>query len=330
MTRTLAIVAALVLASRAAFAHEVRPAYLELREAGADAWNLFWKVPALGTDRRLGLRLILPENCRTDGASDATIAGGAYVERARIVCDGGIAGRAIRIESLAATLTDALARVEGAGGSTQIARLTPERPAFVVAAAPSAFDVVRAYLPLGVEHILTGIDHLLFVLGLLLLVDGPRRVVATISAFTVAHGTTLTLATLGMVRVPPAPVEAVIALSIVFVAREIVARWRQEPPSLARRRPWLVAFAFGLLHGLGFAGGLSAAGLPAGHVPLALLLFSVGVEIGHFAFVAAALATMTALRRLRVDPPAWARAVPAYAIGSVAAFWMIQRVSAFW
>jgi hypothetical protein len=184
-------------------------------------------------------------------------------------------------------------------------------------------------VPLGVEHILTGVDHLLFVLGLLLLVRGFGRLVKTISAFTVAHSVTLTLATLGFVRVPPAPVEAVIALSIMFVAREIL-RATDGVPSLARRQPWLVAFAFGLLHGLGFAGGLSAAGLPADHVPLALLFFSAGVEIGHFAFVATVLAMLIALRRARIAPPAWAHAVPAYAIGGIATFWVIERVTRFW
>jgi hypothetical protein len=176
---------------------------------------------------------------------------------------------------------------------------------------------------------LTGIDHLLFVLGLLLLVDGFGRLVKTISAFTVAHGLTLTLATLGLVDVPPAPVEAVIALSIVLVASEVVKRNRGVT-TLAQRQPWLVAFTFGLLHGLGFAGGLRAAGLPPGHIPLALLFFSVGVEMGHFAFIVAVLAAVALLRRLLVSPPAWSRVVPAYAIGSVAMFWLIERVQRFW
>jgi hypothetical protein len=325
--RGLALV--LLLAGRAAWAHEVRPAYLELREAPSDVYEVLWKVPALGDDRRLGLYLRFPERCRNVAQPTATMAGGAYVERARIACPGGLAGGEIHVEGLATTLTDALARVERADGSTQVARITPDRPSFVVAAAPSALDVVRTYLPLGVEHILTGIDHLLFVLGLLLLVDGFGRVVKTISAFTVAHSVTLSLATLGVVAVPPAPVEAVIALSIVFVAREIVMRCHGIT-TLAQRQPWLVAFAFGLLHGLGFAGGLSAAGLPAGHIPLALLLFSAGVEIGHFSFVATVLLGAWALRRLRMKPPEWARMLPAYAIGSVATFWLIERVRAFW
>ena len=262
-------------------AHEVRPAYLELRQGAADAYDGLWKIPARGQDQRLGLHLRLPERCRHVVAPRATIAGGAYVEHLQVACAGGLSGGEIVVDGLAATLTDVLVRVERADGSTQIARLTPDRPSFVVEAAPRTMDIVWTYLRFGVEHILTGADHLLFVLGLLLLVDGLGRLVKTISAFTLSHSVTLGLATLGFVHVPSAPVEAVIALSIVFVAREIVGR-PGRAPSLAARRPWLVAFAFGLLHGLGFAGGLSAAGLPAGHVPLALLLFSAGVEVGHF------------------------------------------------
>ena len=318
----------LILAA-AAEAHEVRPAYFELQEVGGDTYDLLWKVPARGADERLALRLRLPEGCRDAIAPSATMLDVAYVERSRIVCSGGITGKEVHVEGLAATLTDVLARVERADGSTQIACLTPDRPSFVVEAAPRPLEVVRTYLPLGIEHILTGVDHLLFVLGLLLLVRGFGRLVKTVSAFTVAHSVTLTLATLGFVHVSPAPVEAVIALSIVFVAREIVQPL-DAVPSLARRQPWLVAFTFGLLHGLGFAGGLSAAGLPPGHVPLALLLFSAGVEVGHFAFIATVLALMAGLRRLPFGRPTWAQALPAYAIGGIAMFWVIERVSGFW
>lgn len=325
---TLTLGCLLLAAGAAAHAHEVRPAYLEMREVASDTYDVLWKVPARGEDRRLGLDLRLPAACQPAAPASATISTGAYVERGRVICPAGLAGEEIRIDGLAATLTDVLARVERMSGSTQVARLTPERPSFVVAAVPRPLDVARAYLPLGIEHILTGVDHLLFVLGLLLLVRGFGRLVKTVSAFTVAHSVTLTLASLGFVHVPPAPVEAVIALSIVFVAREVLAR--NETPSLARRQPWLVAFVFGLLHGLGFAGGLTAAGLPEGHVPLALLLFSAGVEIGHFSFIAVVLAVMAALRRIRLEFPAWTRPLPAYAIGGIATFWLVERVNGFW
>jgi hypothetical protein len=318
---------ALLLVAASAHAHEVRPAYLELREMATDAYDVLWKVPALADARRLGLDLRLPQQCRNLMPPRTTIDGGAYLERVRIACTGGIAGDEVHVDGIATTMTDVLVRIERRDGTTQIARVTPDRPWLVVASSPSASDVVRTYVSLGIEHILTGVDHLLFVLGLLLLVRGFGRLVKTISAFTVAHSVMLTLATLGVVHVPPAPVEAVIALSILFVAREIV---RPGPPSLAHRQPWLVAFTFGLLHGLGFAGALAAAGLPAGHIPLALLLFSAGVEIGHFSFVAVALAAVALVRRSRRELPVWANRLPAYAIGGVAAFWMIERVRAFW
>jgi hydrogenase/urease accessory protein HupE len=181
---------------------------------------------------------------------------------------------------------------------------------------------------LGVEHILTGVDHLLFVSGLLLLVSGKRRLLLTVSAFTLSHTVTLTLATLGFVNVPPAPVEAVIALSILFVACEVL-RKKESPSGLAQRKPWLVAFTFGLLHGLGFAGGLSAAGLPAGHIPLALGFFSAGVEVGHFSFVGAAILIMAAFKSTMPQLPSWSWRIAPYAIGSFASYWLIGRLAAF-
>jgi hypothetical protein len=190
-----------------------------------------------------------------------------------------------------------------------------------VEAAPRRFEVARTYLALGIEHILTGIDHLL-------LVTGFRRLLMTVSAFTLSHTVTLTLATLGFVHAPPAPVEAVIALSILFVAYEVL-RKNKNPDGIAQRKPWLVAFTFGLLHGLGFAGGLSAAGLPAGHIPLALAFFSAGVEVGHFSFVATAVLLIVAARKWLDALPAWFSRVPPYAIGSMASYWLIARLAAF-
>jgi hydrogenase/urease accessory protein HupE len=188
--------------------------------------------------------------------------------------------------------------------------------------------VAAAYLTLGVEHILTGIDHLLFVLALLLLTRGTWRLVKTVTAFTVAHSITLGLATLGIVHVPSKPVEAIIALSIVFVAAEIVQA-RRGHQGLAARVPWIVAFTFGLLHGFGFAGALSETGLPAGHIPVALLFFNLGVEAGQLLFVAAMLAVMACARHIQMVWPRWAGLVPPYAIGGLASFWVIQRVAAF-
>jgi HupE / UreJ protein len=191
----------------------------------------------------------------------------------------------------------------------------------------SIADAARRYLGLGVEHILLGIDHLLFVLGLLLIVRGPWMLVQTITAFTLAHSMTLGLATLGLVAVPSRPVDAAIALSIMFLGAEIL-RTRQGRPGLTASRPWVVAFAFGLLHGLGFAGALTQLGLPPDEIPLALLFFNVGVEVGQLMFVATFLALAWALRQLQVSWPRWAEPLPAYAIGTVAAFWFIERTSA--
>jgi hydrogenase/urease accessory protein HupE len=190
----------------------------------------------------------------------------------------------------------------------------------------SATAAAGRYLGLGIEHILLGIDHLLFVFGLLLLVRGPWMLVKTVTAFTLAHSITLALATLGFVDVPAPPVEAAIALSIMFLAAEILHA-RRGRPGIAASKPWLVAFVFGLLHGLGFAGALTRLGLPPGEVPLALLFFNLGVEIGQLLFVALVLALGWALRELQVRWPRWAEPVPAYAIGTLAAFWFIERTS---
>jgi hydrogenase/urease accessory protein HupE len=215
-----------------------------------------------------------------------------------------------------------------ANGQTQTVILKPASSAFSVAGTQSGWQVFNAYMVLGIEHILFGIDHLLFVLGLLLLVRGVSLLVQTITAFTLAHSLTLAIAALGFVNVPQAPVEAVIALSILFLATELIKQ-RQGREGLAEKYPWLVALSFGLLHGFGFAGALAEVGLPQTAIPLALFSFNVGVEIGQLLFVAVALSVIWLLKRVRVAWPAWAEFVPAYGIGSMAAFWCIQRISAF-
>jgi hypothetical protein len=318
---------AALFAAGAGSAHEVRPALLELREAGAGDWEVHWRVPARG-DLRLALAVRLPEDCEETAPRRASAVEAMHVERWRVRCADGLAGREIAIDGLASTLTDVLVRVQHADGRTQTTRVVPASPAFRVEPAPSALEVARAYTGLGVEHILRGADHLLFVLALLLLVDGTRRLVATITAFTLAHSLTLAAATFGLVHVPSQPVEAAIALSIAFAAAE-VAHVRAGRPALAQRRPWLIAFGFGLLHGVGFAGALAAAGLPESAIPLALLFFNVGVELGQLLFIAAALAVIATLRRPALRA-AWAWRVPVYAIGSVAACWTLERVLGFW
>jgi hypothetical protein len=328
MLRPIPCLLFLFICATGALAHEMRPAYLEIHQTGDNTYNVFWKVPAIGDGMRLSLYVQLPETCSNFTQPSGLFSTGAYTERWSVVCQGGLSGSTIRITGLTATLTDVLVRIERLDGSSQITRLTSSLPWFVVEDTPHRFEVARTYLRLGVEHILTGIDHLLFVSGLLLLVTGVRRLLFTVSAFTLSHTVTLTLATLGFVHVPPAPVEAVIALSILFVAYEVL-RKHENPEGLAQQKPWLVAFSFGLLHGLGFAGGLSAAGLPVGHIPLALGFFSAGVEVGHFSFVALSLALIASVRRWTAKLPVWSSRIPPYAIGSVSAYWLIARLAAF-
>lgn len=336
--RWLAVLAASTLLAGAASAHEVRPAYLELTEVDGETYDVLWKVPARGDDQRLGLYLRLPDGARLVAPPRATMTGNSYLERSRILRPGGWTGCEFFVEGLTATMTDVLARIERSDGTTQVARLVPARPSFVVEAVPGLVRVARTYLELGVEHILLGIDHLLFLLALLLLVSGWRRLVATVTAFSVSHCATLTLASLGYLRLPGRPVEAAIALSIVFVSAEILQR-RHGRSGLALRWPWSVSFAFGLLHGLGFAGALHEVGLPQRDIPLALASFSLGVELGQLAFVAVVLVALAAGRRAlvalraRTDlpllEPAALETAAAYAIGSVAAFWLVERTATF-
>lgn len=310
-----------------------RPAYLELREAGEGRYDVLWKVPARGDELRLAAYVRFPEGTVALSEPRGVFTGGAHVERWRIERAGGLVGQTVRIDGLAGGVTDVIVRVERRDGTSQTARLLPERPELVVEAPAGRGAVAWEYLRLGVEHILGGIDHLLFVLALLLIVRGGAEILGTITAFTVAHSLTLAAATLGVVHVPGPPVEAAVALSIVFVAAEVVHGLRGRP-GLTARAPWVVAFGFGLLHGLGFAGALAEVGLPERAIPLALLAFNVGVELGQLAFVAAVLAASFVLvrARLRRRLP-WPRALaylPAYAIGAVATLWLIERVAAFW
>lgn len=319
---------ALMLSVPGSFAHELRPAYLELRETAPGTFEALWKVPATGEDLRLALYVRLPETSVRLTEPRATFTGGAYLERWRVEAPNGLSGERITIDGLTSTMTDVLVRMERLDGTMQVTRLTPDNPSFVVESSPSHLQVVWTYSVLGVEHILTGIDHLLFVLALIIVTRGGWNLVKTVTAFTVSHSITLTAATLGLVHVPQRPVEAVIALSIVFVAGEIVHR-RQGREGITARSPWIVALTFGLLHGLGFAGGLSEAGLPPQHIPLALLFFSLGVEAGHFLFIGVVLSVIALGRRARLPTPHWVSLIPPYAIGSVAMFWVIQRVAAF-
>jgi hydrogenase/urease accessory protein HupE/uncharacterized protein YbdZ (MbtH family) len=326
------LVVAVLLCASTARAHESRPAYLELKETAPGQFSLLWRTPVL-SGMRLPVALKMPDGLRESRAPAVQELTDSLVERHWIDAGpNGLAGRRVEFPGLQLTITDVLVRVEMLDGRNWTSIVRPSQPWMEIPASPTGWKVAGAYLSLGVEHILSGVDHLLFILALVLLVQGWKRLVGTITAFTVAHSITLAAATLGFVTVPGPPVEAGIALSVAFVASEIV-RVRRGNPGMAWRRPWLVAFAFGLLHGLGFAGALSEVGLPQNAIPLALAFFNIGVELGQLAFIAFVLSAMAVggkiAQRIRAPRPAWAWLVPPYAIGSVAAFWVIQRIATF-
>jgi len=237
----------------------------------------------------------------------------------------GLAGKRIEFPGLQLTITDVLVRIERQDGTRSTELVPPARPWMDVAAPRGTLATISVFLEQGIEHILLGVDHLLFVLGLLALVRTPWMLVKTITAFTVAHSITLAIATFGYASVPAPPLNVAIALSILFLGPEIVRAWRGET-SFTIRHPWVVAFAFGLLHGFGFASGLTALGLPQSEIPLALLAFNVGVEVGQLVFVAVILLLVRAFRVLQVRWPRPVELLPAYAIGSLGAFWTIQRL----
>lgn len=323
-----ALLFVLLLAAASAGAHEVRPAYLEIRELSPDHYAVLWKVPARGEGLRLAVHPIFPDGTSAEAAR-SVMGSEALVERWSIRRAGGLGGGTVRIAGLEATVTDAIVRVQRLDGGIQVARLTPTSTSFTVEASPGAVGIATSYIGLGIEHILLGVDHLLFVFALMLVVRGRWRLVQAITAFTVAHSITLGLAVLGVLTVPQSPVEAAIALSIVLLISEVVRRGASGA-TLTSRAPWVVAFMFGLLHGLGFASALLEIGLPVGDIPLALASFNIGVELGQLAFVVALLAATRALSNWWADfVVGHARSAAAYVVGSLAAFWLIERIVAF-
>jgi len=303
--------------------HEVRPGYLELREVSAETYEVLWKKPARG-EVELRLSPTFPSDCRL-GSGNQQFTAGALLTRTTLTCDGGLAGKSIGIDGLQATLTDVLVRVYYSDGTEETHLLRPASPAATIGGSAGSLGRAGAYLVLGVEHILLGVDHLLFVLGLLLIVADRWMLLKTITSFTVAHSITLAIATLGYASAPLLPLNAAIALSILFLGPEIVKSWRGGT-SLTIRHPWVVAFLFGLLHGFGFATGLTAMGLPAGEIPVALLLFNLGVEAGQILFVALVLLLERSFRILEIRWPRSVEMMPGYVVGSLGAFWTIQRV----
>jgi len=325
-----AVSAALVMPASIASAHEVRPAYLQIDEVGPGRYQLLWRTPVL-SGMRLPVVLRLPDDVREITKPAVQELSDSLVER-RLFDTGakGLAGKRIEFAGLQATITDILVRVQQLDGTHSTTLVHPSQPWIDITTSPGPLTVAGAYLVHGIEHILFGFDHLLFVLGLILIVGSTRMLLLTVTGFTVAHSITLSLATLGVVHVPTPPVEACIALSILLLASEIVRRQMGEP-SLTATWPWAVAFSFGLLHGLGFASALIDIGLPQGDIPLALLTFNVGVEVGQLTFIAAVLGVMQLAKQFRISDVLEfrLRTVTAYGVGTVAAFWFVQRLAGF-
>jgi len=327
MMSRIAILVAAMLWALPAGAHEARPGYLELNETTPGQYDVLWKQPANG-EYTLRLNPVFPTDCTLAGADNRKLLPGAMLTRFHLTCPNGLEGRPIAIDGLEMTLTDVLVRLHrlDGGEETHLARATDTT--VTIGGGGGSWARAGTYLRLGIQHIALGIDHLLFVLGLLLIVRDRWTLLKTISAFTVAHSLTLAAATFGIASVPGRPLNAAIALSILFLGVEVVRSSRGED-SLTARKPWLVAFAFGLLHGFGFATGLTAMGLPRAEIPQALLLFNLGVEIGQLAFVAIILGLERAFYRMEIAWPRPVAALPAFVVGVAGAFWTWQRLTVF-
>jgi len=321
-----AFILALLFTVPVAQADELRPAYLELTETQAGIWRIGWKMPVTAAPAETPLPPVLPGNCNYRAAPEIGAAGKAIIGSAEMACQGSVGGQAIGMPGLLGQ-SDMLVRIQPINEPSQALRLTAREPNAAIASQPSTTQVLQTYFVLGVEHILAGWDHLLFVIALVLLIGAWRRVVVAATAFTLSHSITLAAAALGFVGLPQRPVEALIALSILFLALEIL-KPQDGKPTLTKRLPWIVAFLFGLLHGFGFAGALNAIGLPEGDVPAALVAFNVGVEAGQLLVIAAVLAVLWALRRFATAVYGPAIRASAYFIGIVGAYWLVDRIIA--
>lgn len=316
------------------FADELRPAYIEITERSTDSWSdtgsgnwsLLWKASAKSNLGRNG-RVLLPQNCQLEGGFQTKRSNTNLIRTASLTCSGPIAGQTIGLLGLEKSSTDALVRIKSLSDETITLRLTAKgsRAVIPVLEQGASGNVAATYFGLGVEHILFGYDHFLFVLCLVLLLTGWKRIAWTITAFTIAHSISLIGTTMGLFWLPQKPVEAIIALSIVFLAIEII-KAKPDQLRLSERNPWIVAFLFGLLHGFGFAGALAEIGLPSVDVPLALLSFNLGVEIGQLLIVATALFSLAIIHKAWPQRIRAVKFFSAYLIGSLAMYWLIDRL----
>ncbi|MCK5814550.1 MAG: HupE/UreJ family protein [Flavobacteriaceae bacterium] len=290
-------------------------------------YEVFWKVPSMG-DEVPKIHPVFPPFFTVEELKRPNQIPGSIIYSYKITSKEPLQGKIITIEGLNKTPIDALVTVTYLNGEKATLMLQPDKYSSIIPGETSTFDVIKTYSELGVEHILLGIDHLLFVLALIIITKGKWKIIKTVTAFTIAHSVTLSLAALGFVNFPTPPVEAVIALSIIFLAVEIVKN-QDGKETLTSKKPWLVAFTFGLLHGFGFAGALSDIGLPQQDIAFALAFFNVGVEIGQIAFVLVML-VLIKLLSYKKDWSIFTKRIPPYAIGSLATFWMIERIIGFW
>jgi hydrogenase/urease accessory protein HupE len=319
------VAASLAMSGEAARAHPMAPALMELTELDDGAFRVKWRQSIFKLAGTADKRPILPDHCQATTPAEIVENSTSMTAVWTVNCGAtGIVNQRVGVEGLADTRSDALVRIIMADGRIVRGVVGAKDPMMTVPEREPRWSVGLSYADLGVEHILSGPDHLLFVFGLLLLAGSIRALLATITAFTVGHSITLSLAMLGLTRVPSGPVEVLIALSVFVLAVELAGN-QPSGESLLRRKPWLMAALFGLLHGLGFAGALREVGLPEHEIPLSLFSFNVGIEIGQIAFVL----VMLAGRRLMAMPmtklPEWMRPIPIYAMGSLAALWMIER-----
>ena len=324
----LLLVVALML-PRWANAHDLFPGFLELKATAASDYQVLWKLP-LFKGQRLPIAPRFPDDCALQGGLDSQREARALVVRTQLQCKTPLEGRAISIDGLAAAGTEVLLRVQPWQSNTQQTLLIqPEQPSATVPTAAEAAEQpgVWSYLRLGIEHILLGVDHLLLLLGLVLIVCDGWMLLKTVSAFTLANSITLSVSAVGIVDVPAGPLNAAIALSILFMGAEVV-RFLRGRTSFTLRHPWVLACGFGLLHGFGYARGLAELGLPHHELLLALLLFNVGIEIGQDIFVLLVLGLQRSFRQLEIRWPVWVQRMPAWTIGCAGAYWTIQTTLA--
>jgi hydrogenase/urease accessory protein HupE len=321
----LGLIVGMLFGALASSAHPLAPALLELTERNGGEVDVLWKRSSLSVPGS-NIQPIVPENCPSKAQPTYEEQGVAVLVRWTIDCgDQGLVGQPVRIDGLGPAKIDTLVRIELSDGRKIQRVLRRSEPSMIVPAKASRWNVFADYLSIGFEHILSGPDHLLFVLGLFLLCAATRSLIQTITSFTVGHSVTLSLAALGYAQFSPGPIEFLIAASVLLLAVELARDESKE--TLMRRHPWPIALLFGLLHGMGFAGALREIGLPQGEIPMALFSFNVGIELGQLVFVIGLVVVSATLTRIELPIPL-PRRLAIYGMGSMAAFWTFERIAA--